>query len=162
MGLCVFDLPISFVMIERIYILCLIIIIKSEVWTIAYCLGLGNETMVCAVCLSIFLLSANYFCLFYIDGLIKIKQSLYRPNLSLIASLKYLLIGSSEIDCNCLAIKNVSTVVGSHSYKHLHGISQFIATVLPIRINQKWHKGYLRYLEPIFLKQHKLRIWNEN
>ena len=54
-GLCVFSLPISFVMIERIYILCLIIIIKSEVWTIIHCLGLGHETMVCAVCLSIFL-----------------------------------------------------------------------------------------------------------
>ena len=52
-GLCVFSLPISFVMIERIYILCLIIIIKSEVWTITPCLGLGHETMVCAVCLSI-------------------------------------------------------------------------------------------------------------
>ena len=51
-GLCVFSLPISFVMIERIYILCLIIIIKSEVWTITHCLGLGHETMVCAVCLS--------------------------------------------------------------------------------------------------------------
>ena len=54
-GLCVFSLPISFVMIERIYILCLIIIIKSEVWTITHCLGLGHETIVCAVCLSIFL-----------------------------------------------------------------------------------------------------------
>ena len=32
-GLYVFSLPISLVMIERIYILCLIIIIKSEVWT---------------------------------------------------------------------------------------------------------------------------------
>ena len=41
--------------IERIYILCLIIIIKSEVWTITHCLGLGHEAMVCAVCLSIFL-----------------------------------------------------------------------------------------------------------
>ena len=51
-GLCVFSLPIPFVMIERIYILCLIIIIKSEVWTITHCLGLGHETMVCAVCLS--------------------------------------------------------------------------------------------------------------
>ena len=40
----------------NIYILCLIIIIKSEVWTITHCLGLGNETMVCAVCLSIFLM----------------------------------------------------------------------------------------------------------
>ena len=54
-GLCVFSLPISFVMIHRIYILCLIIIIKSEVWTITHCLGLGHETMVCAVCLSIFI-----------------------------------------------------------------------------------------------------------
>ena len=53
-GLCVFSLPISFAMIERICILCLIIIIKSEVWTITHCLGLGHETMVCAVCLSIF------------------------------------------------------------------------------------------------------------
>ena len=55
MGLYVFSLPISLVMIEKIYILCLIIIIKSEVWTITYCLGSGHETMVSAVCLSIFL-----------------------------------------------------------------------------------------------------------
>ena len=41
-------------LIERIYILCLIIIIKSEVYTITHCLGLGHETMVSAVCLSIF------------------------------------------------------------------------------------------------------------
>ena len=54
-GLCVFSLPISLVMLERIYILCLVIIIKSEVWTITHYLGLGHETMVCAVCLPIFL-----------------------------------------------------------------------------------------------------------
>ena len=54
-GLYVFSLPISLVMIERIYILCLIIIIKPEVWTITHCLGLGHKTMVSAVCLSIFL-----------------------------------------------------------------------------------------------------------
>ena len=30
-------------------------IIKLEVWTITHCLGLGHETMVSAVCLSIFL-----------------------------------------------------------------------------------------------------------
>ena len=45
----------SLVMVERIFILCLITILKSEVWTIAHCLGLGHETIVCAVCLSIFL-----------------------------------------------------------------------------------------------------------
>ena len=54
-GLYVFSLPISLVMIERIYVLCLIIIIKSEVCTITHCLGLGHVTMVSAVCLSIFL-----------------------------------------------------------------------------------------------------------
>ena len=59
-GLCVFSLPISFVMVERIYILCLIIIIKSQVLTITQCLGLGHETMVCAVCLSIFLFLSFY------------------------------------------------------------------------------------------------------
>ena len=59
-GLHVISLPISLVMIERIYILCLIIIIKSEVWTIIHCLGLGHETMVSAVCLSIFLLNYRY------------------------------------------------------------------------------------------------------
>ena len=53
-GLCVFSLPTPLVMIERIYILCLIIIIKSEVWTITHCLGLGHEPIVCAVCLFIF------------------------------------------------------------------------------------------------------------
>ena len=54
-GLNVFSLPISLVMIERIHTLCLIIIIiKSKVWTITHCLGLGHETMVSAVCFSIF------------------------------------------------------------------------------------------------------------
>ena len=43
-GLYVFSLPISRLMIERIYIRCLIIIIiTSEVWTITHCLGLGHE-----------------------------------------------------------------------------------------------------------------------
>ena len=61
-GLCVCSLPIPFVMIERIYILCLIIIIKSEVWTSTHCLGLGHETKVCTVCLSIFLLAQVNAC----------------------------------------------------------------------------------------------------
>ena len=59
-GLCVFSWPISPVMIEIIYILCLIIIIKPEVWTITHYLGLGHETMMSTVCLSIFLQFINY------------------------------------------------------------------------------------------------------
>lgn len=49
--------PFPFVMIVRIRVLNLIIIIESEVWTIYHCLGLCHETMVCAVCLSMFLCS---------------------------------------------------------------------------------------------------------
>ena len=54
-GLCAVSLPIPLVMIGRIYILCLIITIKSEVWTITHCLWLGHEKIVWAVCLSIVL-----------------------------------------------------------------------------------------------------------
>ena len=53
-GLYVFSLPISVVMIERICKRCVISIIKSEVWTVTHCLGFGHETMVSAACLSIF------------------------------------------------------------------------------------------------------------
>ena len=61
-GLCVSSWPISLVMIERIYILCLIIIIESEAWTITHCLGLGHETMVCAACLSVFFKAPSHWC----------------------------------------------------------------------------------------------------
>ena len=54
-GAVYFSLPISLVMFERICILCLIIIIKSEAWANTHCLGLGHETMECAICLSVFL-----------------------------------------------------------------------------------------------------------
>ena len=36
-------------------VLCLIIIIKPEVWIINHCQGLGHETKVCTVCLTMFL-----------------------------------------------------------------------------------------------------------
>ena len=55
MGLCVFGLLISPAMASRISILYLNII-KSEVWLICNYLWLSHETMVCAVCLSIFIL----------------------------------------------------------------------------------------------------------
>ena len=45
MGLFVLRLPISFVMIDRMHVL--IIIIISEVWPICYCLGSGDETILC-------------------------------------------------------------------------------------------------------------------
>ena len=45
---------------ENIYIPCLII--KSKVWTITRCLGLGHETILCPVCLSIFFFIYIYTC----------------------------------------------------------------------------------------------------
>ena len=53
---CMFSVYPFLVMIERMYILCLIIIIKSEVWTITHCLGLGYNKMVSAVSFYILIL----------------------------------------------------------------------------------------------------------
>ena len=50
LGLCVFSLPNSRIMIVRIRVLYLIIITKSEVWPISHCLWLGHETMALSVC----------------------------------------------------------------------------------------------------------------
>ena len=47
MGLCLLSSPIPLIIV-RICILYLIIIIKSDLWSIFHCLGLGHETMVCA------------------------------------------------------------------------------------------------------------------
>ena len=59
-GLCVSSLPISLAMIESIYILFRIIIIKSDLWTIIHYLELGHETMVCAACLYSFAFFAKH------------------------------------------------------------------------------------------------------
>ena len=45
---------------SRECVLYFIIIIKPEVWIINHCLGLGHETMVCAVCLTMFLWAAYH------------------------------------------------------------------------------------------------------
>ena len=69
-GLCVFSLPISLIMIVRICVLYLIIIIRSEIWPICHCLGLSYETMVCVAYLFILLIirlnrkQSNFICSF--------------------------------------------------------------------------------------------------
>ena len=95
-GLCVFSLSISFVMIGRIYILCLIIIIKSEVWTIIHCLRLDHETMVCAVCLSIFYgqlrcyhVHQNSYTCIYINYIFEINIFMDDINLQIIYYLRF-------------------------------------------------------------------------
>ena len=55
MVLGVFRLPTNLMMIARICVFYLTLIIKSEVWPVCHRLGVGYETMVCAVCISIFL-----------------------------------------------------------------------------------------------------------
>ena len=42
---------------------------KSEVWTINHCLGLGHETMVCAVCLFVFFSHRGNIMVFWIHAL---------------------------------------------------------------------------------------------
>ena len=48
-GMCGYSLPISLTMIGRIRVLYLISIIKSEIWPVCHCLGLGHEITVWAV-----------------------------------------------------------------------------------------------------------------
>ena len=55
MGMCIFSLPISLMMIVRISVLYIIIIIKLEAWPICHYSWLGHETIVCTVCLSTFM-----------------------------------------------------------------------------------------------------------
>ena len=62
MGLYVLRLPIFLMKIVRIRVVYLIITISSEVWPICHCLALGHETMIRAVCLSIFS-PVNMWCL---------------------------------------------------------------------------------------------------
>ena len=59
-GLCVFSLSISLMIIMRICVIYLIIIIRSEVGAICHCLRFGKETVVCAVCLSLFLWTQTF------------------------------------------------------------------------------------------------------
>ena len=49
------SLLISLLMIASIFLLYLIIIIKSELWNISHCFRIGHKTTVCAVCLAVFL-----------------------------------------------------------------------------------------------------------
>ena len=107
-GALCFNLPISFVIIEKIYILCLIIIIKSEVWTITHCLRLGHERMVCAVCLSIFLSA------FGLNILFSVIQSIISANIYNDAStVKFILITASD------ELGLVKAVV-FQSFAHIH------------------------------------------
>ena len=66
MGLCIFSLPTSLMMIVRICVVYCITIMKSEVWTICHCLGLGHETIVFAACLYIFIHTHTYIYIYII------------------------------------------------------------------------------------------------
>ena len=54
---------------SREYIHCLIIIIKSEMWTIIHCYRIGYETMVCAVCLYILMMHMINYLITYLFSL---------------------------------------------------------------------------------------------
>ena len=70
MGMCVFNLTITLMTIVGIRVLNLIIITKSEV---CRCLGLGHETMVCAVCVFL-LVCARFIYMLNIQMLLCVLQ----------------------------------------------------------------------------------------
>ena len=95
-------------MIESIYILCLIIIIKSEVWTITHCSGLGHETMVSAVCLSVFLRSSTISRIWIQNVLIfgsfiRVIVEYYR----IIATKYQFVLGENELDIRIFRYRNM-------------------------------------------------------
>ena len=53
MGLCAFSLPISLVMIEKMYWYFVLLSLSYRKYELLHCLGLGHEIMVCTVYLSI-------------------------------------------------------------------------------------------------------------
>ena len=60
---------------EYLYYLHSIVIIKSEIWIINYCLKLGHEIVVCAVCLVMFFLSWQHFSICSIEKIHKRRLS---------------------------------------------------------------------------------------
>ena len=132
-GLCIFSLPISFVTIERIYILCLIIIIKSEVWTITHYLGLGHKTMVWAVCLSIFLFLWTKFDQLIIEPSGKIlSESKYEAFISR----KVISKATNKMSANRFQASNVNSWSGSRflgPFQYKDSISWYFFPFIMIR-----------------------------
>ena len=94
---------------SRECVLYLIIIIKPEVWIINHCLGLGHETMVCAVCLTMFLckyISVTFAC----NGcLSKLCPGIRGPNRNALIS-----VSTTVFDESASSVLNVhSTMISS-------------------------------------------------
>ena len=84
----------------------LIIIIKAEGWHICHCLGLGHETMVCSVCLSIFLFLRNW--VYYSNDKYRTKMkklsswSIYGVSvMNILTKEDYLKWGYMVMSCQC-------------------------------------------------------------
>ena len=118
-----------------IYILCLIIIIKSEVWTITHCLGLGHETMVCTVCLSVFL---SKYPLKPRDSLIPLLSSLVAPKVMVIKRTssaanddKVGTMSSLGFNCFCAASADVLDILSNCIF---YGLRQVLVPPVPARL----------------------------
>ena len=120
-GQCVFSLPISLVMIERIFLLCLIIIIKSEVWTITHCLGLGHETMVCAVFLSVFFWKLAHY-LSDVTGSSTVKSvtcGCFVDTTRLQCAFAQIFMAQSHFQYCCLSIEKIHIIIEMYSIDYI-------------------------------------------
>ena len=84
-----------------------LIIIKPEVWIINHCLGLGHETMVCAVCLTMFFPYAVFWCI------LSPRYTGLRPSCHLWATKTMTKSPKPRILCNC----HIMTLVPSWTTK---------------------------------------------
>ena len=128
MGLCVFSLPIYLMMSVRISVLDFIIIIKSEVSPIFHCWGFGNELMVCAACLSIFLYIVCLKCLLY--HILSLIGYTFRENQNcvFITIVHFMMYANSRIRFGLQIVFVCLYITPSH-YQHCANLSENIELI---------------------------------
>ena len=136
MGLRVFGLPIYLMMIARIRVLHLDIIIKSEVWPICLCLGLGHETLVCAVCLSVFLWKRFPYWWPFVKGITVMKERTF-----FIIQYNDVIMGTMASQITSLTIVYSTVYSGTDQRKHQSSASlAFVRGIHRSPVNST-HKG---------------------
>ena len=147
-GLYVFSLLIYIVMIVRINILCLIIITKSEVWTITHCLGLGHETMVSAVCLSIYSYRYIIYDEFRLSNIIKTNGlNVYHivcHNVELVWEINSVFLLKARSDCKCiLNLEHCHVDIESSDLTYTYAIWIFLCSLLNSWCEPEYDQGHL-------------------
>ena len=147
---------------SRECVLYLIIIIKPEVWIINHCLGLGHETMVCAVCLTMFLwrrpLSGYFVQLFHTSKKSPTHKIITSGTVCLEIGTFYSLLRRkgwpSTLLCKYILVSMFANIVMIlYAYR-----SMVIAFGVLSRIRQWWQLVFFMIYAAVILTFYRLRI----